>query len=211
MTNNEFTPVQTTPFSIGYKIKSRIWSFINATVFRWTPWFMRRTRVAMLKLFGANIQWNCSISCGAEIVDPWNLTMGSLSSIDKDCYILCHGNIVIGEKCCISRGVYMLTGSHNIESSNFELVIAPITIKDQVWITTNSIISRGVTIGKGAVVAAGSNVVKDVEPWTVVGGHPVKFIKNRKTYKMQNICNLQKGRQILSSTAIITNERRISA
>lgn len=73
----------------------------------------------------------------------------------------------------------MLTGSHNIESSNFELVTAPITIKDHVWITTNSIISRGVTIGKGAVVAAGSNVVKDVEPWTVVGGNPAKFIKNR--------------------------------
>ena len=45
----------------------------------------------------------------------------------------------------------------------------------------------------------------------MVGGNPAKFIKNRKTYNMQNICNLQRGRQILSSTAIITNERRISA
>ena len=68
-----------------------------------------------------------------------------------------------------------------------------------------------VTIGEGAVVGARAAVFKDVEPWTVVGGNPVIFIKNRKTYNMQNICNLQKGRQILSSTSIITNERRISA
>ena len=61
------------------------------------------------------------------------------------------------------------------------------------------------------MVGARAAVFKDVELWTVVGGHPVKFIKNRKTYNMQNICNLQKGRQVLSSTAIITNERRISA
>ena len=141
---------------------------------------MRRTRVAMLKLFGANIQWNCSISGGAEIVDPWNLTMGSLSSIDKGCCIRCRGKVVIGEKCCVSRGVLMLSGSHNIESPNFELVTAPITINDNVWIATNSIIAKGVTIGKGSVVAAGSNVVKDVAPWTVVGGNPAKLIKNRK-------------------------------
>lgn len=179
MTNIEFNPVQTTPYSIGYKIKSRLWGFINATLFRWTPWFMRRTRVAMLKLFGANIQWNCSISGGAEIVDPWNLTMGSLSSIDKGCCIRCRGKVVIGEKCCVSCGVLMLSGSHNIDSPNFEMVTAPITINDNVWIATNSIISKGVTIGEGSVVAAGSNVVKDVAPWTVVGGNPAKFIKNR--------------------------------
>ena len=72
-------------------------------------------------------------------------------------------------------------------------------------------IDLGGSIGEGAVVGARAAVFKDVEPWTVIGGNPAKFIKNRKTYNMQNICNLQRGRQILSSTAIITNERRISA
>lgn len=43
----------------------------------------------------------------------------------------------------------------------------------------NSIIRYGVTIGEGAVVAAGSVVVKDVAPWTIVGGAPAKFISNR--------------------------------
>ena len=70
-----YQPVQTTPYNFSYKLKSRFWNLINATIFRWTPFFMRRTRVAMLKLFGANIEWNCSINPEAEI-NYLNYTQG---------------------------------------------------------------------------------------------------------------------------------------
>ncbi|MCH5329152.1 MAG: putative colanic acid biosynthesis acetyltransferase [Coprobacter sp.] len=175
----EFNPVQTTPYSVGYKIKSRLWAIVNSTLFRWTPFFMRKTRVAILRLFGANVDWSCSIRGGAEIIDPWNLSMGALSSIDKECCIRCRGKVMIGEKCCISQGVNILTGTHNITSPNFEMITAPVTIEDNVWVATNAIIGKGVTIGKGAVIGAGAVVTKDVESWTVVGGNPAKFIKKR--------------------------------
>lgn len=55
--------------------------------------------------------------------------------------------------------------------------IAPLTIEDDVWIGFNSIILKGVTIGRGAVVAAGSLVIKDVPPFTLVGGNPAKVIR----------------------------------
>jgi acetyltransferase-like isoleucine patch superfamily enzyme len=54
---------------------------------------------------------------------------------------------------------------------------APIVIKDKAWIGFNSIILKGVTIGEGAVVAAGSVVTKDVPDYAVVGGNPAKVIK----------------------------------
>ena len=54
---------------------------------------------------------------------------------------------------------------------------APIVIKDKVWIGFNSIIMKGVTIGEGAVVGAGSVVTKDVPDYAVVGGNPAKVIK----------------------------------
>jgi galactoside O-acetyltransferase len=54
---------------------------------------------------------------------------------------------------------------------------APIVIKNKAWIGFNSIIMKGVTIGEGAVVAAGSVVVKDVPDYAVVGGNPAKVIK----------------------------------
>ncbi len=54
---------------------------------------------------------------------------------------------------------------------------SPITIKDKAWIGFNSIILKGVTIGEGAVVAAGSVVTQDVPDYAVVGGNPAKIIK----------------------------------
>ena len=55
--------------------------------------------------------------------------------------------------------------------------VAPVKICDHAWIGFNSIILKGVTIGNGAVVAAGSVVTKDVAPYTVVGGNPAKVIR----------------------------------
>lgn len=176
---SEFKPTQTTPFSILYKIKSRFWGLINSSIFRWTPFFMRKTRIAILRAFGANIDWSCSISRKAEIVDPWNLTMGRQSSLDEECCVRCRNKVTIGKLCCISRGVYILSASHDISSPNFEMVSAPIIVEDNCWIATKAIIGKGVIIGEGAVVGAGACVFKDVEPWTVVGGNPAKFIKMR--------------------------------
>ncbi len=53
-----------------------------------------------------------------------------------------------------------------------------ITVKDKAWIGFNCIVMKGVTIGEGAIVAAGSVVTKDVPDWTIVGGNPAKVIKH---------------------------------
>ncbi len=62
---------------------------------------------------------------------------------------------------------------------------APITIDDDSWIGCNSTILKGVTIGKGAIVAAGSVVTHDVKPWNTVAGNPARIISsnNRKEYR----------------------------
>ena len=60
------------------------------------------------------------------------------------------------------------------------LITAPIVIEDQAWIGAKAFVGMGVTIGQGAVVGATASVYKDVAPWTVVGGNPAKFIKERK-------------------------------
>lgn len=61
---------------------------------------------------------------------------------------------------------------------NWDVVkFAPVIIKDKAWIGFNSIILKGVTIGEGAIVGAGSVVTKDVPEWTIVAGNPAKIIK----------------------------------
>lgn len=55
----------------------------------------------------------------------------------------------------------------------------PIIVEDEVWIGNNVIVMSGIKIGKGAIVAAGSVVTKDIPPFAIVGGNPAKFIKWR--------------------------------
>lgn len=74
-------------------------------------------------------------------------------------------------------------GSSSIASKDWSCVKSmPITIQDKAWIGFNCIILKGVTIGEGAVVGAGSVVTRDVEPWTVVGGNPAKVLKRLDHY-----------------------------
>ena len=75
--------------------------------------------------------------------------------------------------------MWLSTGSYVITNPYFDFVTKLILIHDNVWIATGAIILPGVTIGEGAVIAAGAVVTKDVEPWTVVGGNPSKLIKKR--------------------------------
>jgi putative colanic acid biosynthesis acetyltransferase WcaF len=59
------------------------------------------------------------------------------------------------------------------------LVAKPIRIGRNAWVCADSFIAPGVTVGEGAVVGARSSVYRDVAPWTVVGGNPARFLKDR--------------------------------
>ena len=74
-----------------------------------------------------------------------------------------------------------------IEAYDRHLLCTPIHIGNRVWIGAGAIITRGVTIGDGAVIAARAVVTKDVEENTIVGGVPAKFIK-----KIENVKPIEK-------------------
>lgn len=180
MNSIEYTPVQTSPFTIKKKIELRLWMLINATIFRWTPYNANKFRIWLLRLFGADIDWLCSVSRKAIIDNPENLTMKKLSSLADGAWLRCFDCVYIGEKSCIGKDVYIIAASHNINSARFELITKPIYIGDNVWVATGSLIHMGNTIGDGAVIGACSVVTKNVDSWTVVAGNPAKFIKNRE-------------------------------
>ncbi|MBU1326625.1 acyltransferase [Patescibacteria group bacterium] len=85
----------------------------------------------------------------------------------------------IGNNVSIAGEVRIYTMEHDIDSPDFAEISAPVTIEDYVVIGTRVTILPGVTIGKGAVVASGAVVTKEVAPYTVVGGVPAKFIRER--------------------------------
>ena len=167
--------------SLKSKLARAVWNIVWLLLFRPTPRgnLFRPWRIALLKLFGAKVKWTSNVLPSCRIWQPWNLTMGDYAclSVDVDCYAV--DKITIGNQATISQGVRLCTASHDISSKIMELTHKPIEIADNCWVAAWATILPGVTIGEGAVVAAGAVVTKDVEPWTVVGGNPAKFIKKR--------------------------------
>lgn len=110
---------------------------------------------------------------------PWNLEMHEYSCLAPgvDCYNV--AKITIGAHSTVSQKSFLCSASHDVSKGNNPLITSPIIIKDQVWIGSSAFIGMGVTIGQGAVVGATASVFKDVQSWTIVGGNPSKFIKNR--------------------------------
>jgi len=169
-------------FSLKNKLFRLLWNVVYSLLFR--PLNMggpfKLWRVCLLKLYGAQIDWTTNVYATVKIWAPWNLKMGAHSCLGPyvDCYN--QGQITIGENSVISQKSYLCASSHSIKDVNFDLVLKPITIEDQVWVAAGTFVGPGVCIGEGAVVGARSAVFKNVEPWTVIGGNPAKFLKNRK-------------------------------
>ncbi len=133
----------------------------------------------LLRLFGAKIHSTAVIYSSAKVFYPANLIMGKYACLasNVDCYNVDIVNI--GANTTISQGVYLCTASHDISSPLNTLQTAPITVGESAWVAADAFVGMGVSIGDGAVVGARAAVFKDVEPWTVVGGNPAKFIKKR--------------------------------
>lgn len=134
----------------------------------------------MLRSFGADVAWNASVHPKAVIDFPWNVTLGLRSMLDENSWTYALAKITIGEKSTIGKEVYLITGTHDISSPEFDLVVKPITIGSGAWVATRATILPGVEIGELAVVAAGAVVSKSVAPQEVVGGNPARIIKKRE-------------------------------
>lgn len=175
----KYNPREATHKSLKERIKQRLWTMLGQGAFRCSPFFARGWRRFVFRLGGGVAGEGVSFDRTSRIESPWNIAIGDYSSIGENALVRGSTKLTIGKDVCISEDVRILPASHDVSSPTFDYVCKPVTICDNVWIATGAIILLGVTIGEGAVVAAGAVVTKDVEPWTVVGGNPAKFIKKR--------------------------------
>lgn len=161
------------------KLGRALWNTVCCLLFRTAPFsVLNGWRAFLLRCFGAKFKGKVYIHRTARIWAPWNLEMDTtVLAKNVTCYNV--DKVKIGYCAVVSEGVYLCTASHNITSSKHSLITAPIVIEDQAWVAVEAFVGMGVTIGQGAVVGARGCVFRDVEPWTVVGGNPAKFIKKR--------------------------------
>ena len=107
-----------------------------------------------------------------------NIHLGKNVFINSDCKFQDQGGIYIGDDVLIGHNVVLATLNHDENpEKRGNLCPSPIKIGNKVWIGSNATILPGVTIGDGAIIAAGAVVTKDVSEKTVVGGVPARLIK----------------------------------
>jgi acetyltransferase-like isoleucine patch superfamily enzyme len=136
-------------------------------------------RILCLKIFKAKIGRKVGIYRGFEVRSPWKLEIGEYTVIGHNALLDARKGLVIGKNVNISNEVMIWSLHHDYNDSSFANIGATVTINDYVWLGSRCIILPGITIGKGAVVAAGAVVTKDVAPYIVVGGVPAKQIAIR--------------------------------
>ena len=109
-----------------------------------------------------------------------NIYVGDNFHADYNCTMLDVAEIHIGHNCLIGPDVGIYTAGHRLhpEGRVLDGYGMSITIGNDVWIGGHSIILPGVTIGDGAVVAAGAVVTKDVASRALVGGNPARLLKS---------------------------------
>ncbi len=129
--------------------------------------------------FRIKIPGDSIIYSHCKFYDPWNIHIGHHTIINDSTFLDGRSGIFIGNNVSISRETCIYTQEHDTMSPSFDLTGGKVVIGDYAFIGARAIVLPGVTIGEGAVVAAGAVVVKNIEPWTIVGGVPARFIKKR--------------------------------
>ncbi len=138
-------------------------------------------RDKMFKKLFASIGQNNIIKEGFKCTFGFNISIGNNCFINFNAVILDSFKVSIGDRVLIAPNVVISTVTHNLDADERAGQIGKsVAIEDGAWICAGAVILPGVKIGKGAIVAAGAVVNKDVEPYTVVGGVPAKFIKKIK-------------------------------
>ena len=163
------------------KVRRLVWDIVWWLFAATTPrWMLNGWRSGLLRLFGARIGRGVRVNGDARVWNPKNVTVGDRSWIGSEAHLYSVAPITVGSNAVISESAFICTAEHDITSPSFELKTAPIAIGDMAWIGARAIVLPGRTVGEGAVVAAGSVVTHDVEPWTVVAGNPARVIRRRE-------------------------------
>jgi putative colanic acid biosynthesis acetyltransferase WcaF len=156
--------------------KEAVWTLVRFLFFQNAfPW-PSPLRCALLRVFGAKIGRAVVIRANANISFPWRLAIGDHVWIGEDVGILTLAPVTIESNVCISQRTYLCTGSHDFRREDFKLQVAPITVREGSWIAAACFIAPGVEIGPGAIVSAGSVVLKNVAPKAFVRGNPATVV-----------------------------------
>ena len=151
--------------------------------------FVRPVRSCIARGLFKNSGRKINIEKGAYFGDGAQIEIGDNSGIGINCRV--SGPVIIGDNVMMGPDVVILTKRHKFDRVDIPMLEqgfdspGQVTIGDDVWIGTRSIILPGVSIGKGVIIGAGAIVTKDVPEYAVACGNPARVVKYRTSKKEQ--------------------------
>lgn len=168
----------------GGKVVNRLASIVldfELMTLRWVSHVPSHTfRKLIYSLAGMKIGKGSVVHMWANFFDPSNISIGQDTIVGDHAFLDGRAPLTIGNHVDIASSVMIYNSEHDLESQEFKARTEPVEIGDYVFIGPRAIILPGVKVGKGAVIAAGAVVTKDVAEFTIVGGVPAKEIGERK-------------------------------
>lgn len=138
-------------------------------------------RVALYGLFFRRIGTGASFLMRIDVRKPKNISVGNHSVIGRRVVLDGRGGeLIIGDNVDIAQDVNIWTLEHDVNDPHHSAKGDKVIIEDHVWIASRATILPGVKIGRGAVVASGALVCRDVPEKAIVGGVPAKVIGQRQ-------------------------------
>ncbi len=168
-------------FLYRYLIGDYLWLPI-----KWCPGLLGMAlRNVFYRVGGAKLGKRVTILEGVEIINLAGLEIGDNSGVGYECFIEATGPVKIGDWVRMGPRVAMFTTNHNFSKKDLLVKqqgysVGRLDIGDDVWLGANVTILQNVRIGTGAVIGAGSVVVKDIPDYAIAVGNPARVIGQRE-------------------------------
>jgi maltose O-acetyltransferase len=169
------SPLQKLAHGAWSYLKGALIFIINAV--GWVP--SHHFRRFMYRLFGVGIGKGSTIHWQTRFFGPRGVRIGEYCNIGNNAFLDGREGLTIGNRVATGAEIMIYTLQHDIDSATFEVAGGPVIIEDYVYIGPRAIILPNVRVGRGAVIAAGAVVTKDVPAYAVMGGVPARYLRER--------------------------------
>ncbi|WP_040756095.1 WcaF family extracellular polysaccharide biosynthesis acetyltransferase [Winogradskyella psychrotolerans] len=164
----------------GSKLKRMLW-YVTSLIFFEGGWNMSSgLKIFWLKRFGATIGEGVVIKPKVTIKYPWKLSIGNHCWIGEGVWIDNLDQVTLEDHVCVSQGALLLCGNHNYKTPSFDLMIAPIYLKEGSWVGAKSSVAPGVIFESHAVLSMGSVATTKLEAYSIYSGNPAVKVKTRQ-------------------------------
>lgn len=179
MSKTDLSTYDNSWYQPGPFYKRLLWMVVSALFFEHSLAIWNGGKRFWLRVFGAQLGVGVIIKPQVKIKYPWKLTVGNHCWIGEKVWIDNLAQVTLEDHVCISQGALLECGNHNYKTSTFDLMIAPITLKEGSWIGAKSCVVPGVTTGAHAILTMGSVATKDLEAYKIYSGNPAVVVKQR--------------------------------